>query len=80
MSSTELKKTDLKNHPHSRRRATVREMVLIFAACLVLFWVGNARTGLWDRDEARYAQASAMMLHDGDWIVPKYFEYQPQPE
>ena len=33
---------------------------------------GNARTGLWDRDEPRYAVAVREMRSRGDWIFPTF--------
>ncbi|WP_419193707.1 ArnT family glycosyltransferase [Kolteria novifilia] len=40
--------------------------------CLLIAWIGNDRTSLWDRDEPRYAGVAQQMLETGDFIVP-YF-------
>jgi 4-amino-4-deoxy-L-arabinose transferase-like glycosyltransferase len=45
---------------------------LISALALTLNLAGNARTGLWDRDEPRYAVAVREMRARGDWIFPTY--------
>ena len=45
---------------------------LIAALALLLNLAGNARTGLWDRDEPRYAVAVREMRSRGDWIVPTF--------
>ncbi|MFO0888766.1 MAG: glycosyltransferase family 39 protein [Isosphaeraceae bacterium] len=39
---------------------------------LALNLAGNARTGLWDRDEPRYAVAVREMRGSGNWVVPSY--------
>jgi 4-amino-4-deoxy-L-arabinose transferase-like glycosyltransferase len=50
-----------------------RLLVLLAAAAVVYLW-GNARVGLWDRDEPRYAEASQQMLQSGDWVVPRFLD------
>jgi 4-amino-4-deoxy-L-arabinose transferase-like glycosyltransferase len=50
---------------------------VITALALVLNLAGNARTGLWDRDEPRYAVAVREMRARGDWIFPT-FNGQPR--
>jgi 4-amino-4-deoxy-L-arabinose transferase-like glycosyltransferase len=44
----------------------------IAVLALTLNLAGNARTGLWDRDEPRYAVAVREMRARGDWIVPTF--------
>jgi len=55
--------------------------VIVAAALLYIF--ADARVGLWDRDEPRYAQCSRQMLqglagpdgHQPDWVVPRYLNH-----
>ncbi|WP_148596828.1 ArnT family glycosyltransferase [Aquisphaera giovannonii] len=49
---------------------------VLFVA-LTVNLAGNARTGLWDRDEPRYATAVREMRARGDWIVP-WFNDSPR--
>lgn len=49
-----------------------REPLLIVAVCLTLFLAGNARTGLWDRDEPRNAVAVNEMRASGNWLFPTF--------
>jgi 4-amino-4-deoxy-L-arabinose transferase-like glycosyltransferase len=46
--------------------------LLIAVLALSLNLAGNARTGLWDRDEPRYAVAVREMRASGNWIVPTF--------
>jgi 4-amino-4-deoxy-L-arabinose transferase-like glycosyltransferase len=39
---------------------------------LILNLAGNGRTGLWDRDEPRYAVCVREMRSRGDWLFPTY--------
>ena len=48
------------------------EPVLYALLALVLNLAGNARTGLWDRDEPRYAVCVREMRARGDWIFPTF--------
>ncbi len=48
------------------------EPVLIVMLALVLNLAGNGRTGLWDRDEPRYAVCVREMRARGDWIFPTF--------
>lgn len=56
----------------SETRFAWREPLLIVAVCLTLYLVGNARTGLWDRDEPRNAVAVHEMRARGDWLFPTF--------
>ncbi|MEZ4687669.1 MAG: glycosyltransferase family 39 protein, partial [Bacteroidia bacterium] len=38
----------------------------------IILLAGNARTGLWDQDEAAYAGFGRRMIETGDWLVPQY--------
>lgn len=49
-----------------------REPVALTVLALAINLVGNDRTGLWDRDEPRYAVAVREMRARGDWLVPTY--------
>ncbi len=53
-------------------RINWREPLLIVAVCLTLYLAGNARTGLWDRDEPRNAVAVHEMRARGDWLFPTF--------
>jgi 4-amino-4-deoxy-L-arabinose transferase-like glycosyltransferase len=44
----------------------------VVALGLALYWAGNARTPLWDRDEPRFAQAAREMRERGDLVVPTF--------
>lgn len=56
-------------NPFSKRDFK-RDVVFWFFVALLWFWWGAGNHGLWDRDEPRYAVATAEMLRTGDWIVP----------
>jgi 4-amino-4-deoxy-L-arabinose transferase-like glycosyltransferase len=54
-------------------RATAwAQAVLLAALALTLNLAGNGRTGLWDRDEPRYAESVREMRHRGDWMFPTF--------
>lgn len=48
------------------------EPVALALLALTLFWLGNDRVALWDRDEPRYVETARNMVETGDFIVP-YF-------
>jgi len=57
-------------------------MLLAFAACTLIWFVGLEFRGLFMPDEGRYASIAREMLNSGDWITPrlnglKYFEKPP---
>jgi 4-amino-4-deoxy-L-arabinose transferase-like glycosyltransferase len=54
-----------------RNRAWIEPIGLLILA-LALNLAGNDRTGLWDRDEPRYAVCVREMRARGDWIFPTY--------
>ncbi len=58
--------------PVKRARWPWIEPVLIALLALVLNLAGNDRTGLWDRDEPRYAVCVREMRERGDWIFPTF--------
>ncbi|MFZ5587742.1 MAG: glycosyltransferase family 39 protein [Thermodesulfobacteriota bacterium] len=51
----------------------------LMAICGLLFFAGLGHRGLWETDEARYAEIAREMVESGDWVTPrlnyvKYFE------
>jgi 4-amino-4-deoxy-L-arabinose transferase-like glycosyltransferase len=48
------------------------EPLALVVLALVLNLAGNDRTGLWDRDEPRYAVCVREMRARGDWIFPTF--------
>jgi len=53
--------------------------LLLLAICGLLFFGGLGHRGLWETDEARYAEIAREMVESGDWVTPrlnyvKYFE------
>jgi 4-amino-4-deoxy-L-arabinose transferase-like glycosyltransferase len=57
--------------PLQRRWGWIEPIALVLLA-LAINLAGNARTGLWDRDEPRYAVAVREMRSSGDWICPTF--------
>ena len=61
------------DHPPAQATARAfREAALILALTLTLNLAGNGRTGLWDRDEPRYATCTREMIGRGDWLRPSF--------
>jgi 4-amino-4-deoxy-L-arabinose transferase-like glycosyltransferase len=58
--------------PKKRLRWDPIEPFAIVIVSLMLNLVGNGRTGLWDRDEPRYAVCVREMRERGDWIFPTF--------
>ena len=58
--------------PPKSRFLTWIEPALIVALALTLNLAGNGRTGLWDRDEPRYAVSVREMRARGDWFLPTF--------
>lgn len=52
--------------------APERVRFTIFGVLLVTGLAGAAQTGLFDRDEPRYAQATREMIAAGDWLLPTF--------
>jgi 4-amino-4-deoxy-L-arabinose transferase-like glycosyltransferase len=55
-----------------RRFQSWIEPGLILLLVLTLNIAGNSRTGLWDRDEPRYAVSVREMRQRGDWFFPTF--------
>lgn len=51
---------------------TIRHPAFLVSVTLLLYWSGNGLTGLWDRDEPRFATAAREMIARGDWVVPTF--------
>jgi 4-amino-4-deoxy-L-arabinose transferase-like glycosyltransferase len=49
-----------------------RTRATIFVILLITGLVGASQTGLFDRDEPRYAQAVREMIAGGNWLVPSF--------
>ncbi len=62
--------TQEKNTPSARPAAWSLAGLVVLA--LLLYWVGNDRTPLWDRDEPRFAEATRRMLETRDFVVPEF--------
>ena len=54
------------------RRLRWLEPVFLVLLALTLNLAGNGRTGLWDRDEPRYAVSVREMGARGDWLFPTF--------
>lgn len=53
-------------------RRALASPLLLLVVCLAMYWAGNDRTPLWDRDEPRFATAAREMMQRGDWVVPTF--------
>ncbi len=64
----------LRTYPEvaSSRRSAWMEAIFILLLALGLNLAGNRGTGLWDRDEPRYAVSVREMREKGDWIFPSF--------
>src|SRR5262249_31559624 len=60
------------NDRSNPRRFGWLEPVFLVLLALALNLAGNDRTGLWDRDEPRYAVCVREMRSRGDWINPTF--------
>ena len=70
---------DSRREPWRSRRIVNRsgrwpriEPIALVLLSLAINLAGNARTGLWDRDEPRYAVAVREMRAGGDWLFPTF--------
>jgi 4-amino-4-deoxy-L-arabinose transferase-like glycosyltransferase len=59
------------------RRGSWRPLALLTLLCALLYLPGQATLPPFDRDEARFAQASKQVLQEGRWLVP-YFQDEPR--
>ena len=55
-------------------RLPLAGIVFTLLAAAAVYFAGNGRVQLWDRDEPRYAQCSRQMLESGDWVVPRLYD------
>jgi len=51
-----------------------KSIIFTLLAAAAVYFAGNGRVQLWDRDEPRYAQCSRQMLDSGDWVVPRLYD------
>jgi 4-amino-4-deoxy-L-arabinose transferase-like glycosyltransferase len=52
----------------------IKTILFTLLAAAAVYFAGNGRVQLWDRDEPRYAQCSRQMLQSGDWVVPRLYD------
>ncbi|MCJ8355560.1 ArnT family glycosyltransferase, partial [Novacetimonas hansenii] len=58
-------------------RLTLRHYILVALSVFVLFLPGRATLPPLDRDEPRYMEATAQMLHGGDYVDVRFLD-QPR--
>lgn len=57
---------------HKKNRSLSSFFIITFSFFAVLFFAGLSNTGLFDVDEAIFAEASSEMLATGDYVTPSY--------
>ena len=65
-------RTEVVSHDRRSRRSAWIEPIFLVLLALGLNLAGNRGTGLWDRDEPRYAVSVREMREKGDWIFPSF--------
>jgi 4-amino-4-deoxy-L-arabinose transferase-like glycosyltransferase len=52
--------------------------LVLVSLCILLFFQGIGSRELWASHEARAAQNAQRMLDDGDWLLPRLYDGQPE--